>query len=255
MMTILALCLAAQPSGVDRAEVMAAAERYAAHRWTMSQANLGAECAPADYKSDYTPGPQVALPYAWGGSMTLEQFDARLAKGEAAGSHSWHGILGCVAGVDCSGFVSQVWKTDKRYSTSSFSQVTDEIDVESLAPGDAFNKPGRHIVLFAGFNEAGEPTFYEAAGGAAKVRLHSGWSYLDGYTPIRYKHIREPPPESRTEASSDPSSEDAGAEALSAAAAGPGAPEQTKIAPPITLIVVFGAGLIGLMVWMVLKER
>ncbi len=255
MIPVLALCLVTQPAGVDRADVIAAAERYAAHRWTMSQSNLGADCAPADYKSDYEPGPQVALPYAWGGSMTLEQFDARLAKGEAAGSHSWHGILACVAGVDCSGFVSQVWKTDKRYSTSSFSQVTDEIDVDAIAPGDAFNKPGRHIVLFAGFNEAGEPTFYEAAGGAAKVRLHSGWSYLDGYTPIRYKHIRDTPPEPRAKAPTASGPYDAGAKALSATAADPDTPEPTKVSPPITLIVVFGAGLIGLIVWMLRKER
>ncbi|MEQ9495336.1 MAG: hypothetical protein RIT81_00725 [Deltaproteobacteria bacterium] len=194
MISILALALAAQSPSIDRDTVLASAKSYAAHRWTMAEKNNLASCTTKSYESDYSPGPQTSVPYAWGGAMSLDTFDKKLADGDAAGSHSWHGILSCVAGVDCSGFVCQVWKSEKRYSTSSISAITKEITIEDLKPGDAFNKPGKHIVLFAGYNDAGEPTFYEAAGGASRVRLHSGWSYLNGYTPIRYVHIVDAPP-------------------------------------------------------------
>lgn len=171
---------------------MAEAVRYVEHPWQMKASNQKATCK-ADYKSDHAPGAQVGIPYAWGGSMTLGEFDRRIANGEAAGSHSRDGILSCVAGVDCSGFVSQVWKLPQRYTTSSISAVTRTISLDELQPGDALNKAGSHIVLYAGRTPDGKPIIYEASGSASRVRMATpSWSYLAGYQPIRYTKIEEP---------------------------------------------------------------
>lgn len=183
------------PLGADarsRDDVMKDAARYTEHTWQMRASNQKGSCKEG-YKSDHAVGAQVGLPYAWGASMTLEEFDKRLASGAGAGSHSSDGILSCVAGVDCSGFVSQVWKLPQRQSTSTMSKVTNVIKLEELRPGDALNKSGSHIVLFAGLHSDGRPIIYEASGGASRVRMATpSWSYLSGYQPVRYKGIEEP---------------------------------------------------------------
>jgi hypothetical protein len=188
----LLLTLSVPASARDRDATMAEAVRYVEHAWQMKATNQKATCK-ADYKSDYAPGSQVGIPYAWGGSMGLEEFDRRIGKGEAAGSHSRDGILTCVAGVDCSGFVSQVWQLPQRYTTSSISAVTHAISLEELQPGDALNKAGSHIVLYAGRSPDGKPIIYEASGSASRVRMATpSWSYLAGYQPIRYNQIAAP---------------------------------------------------------------
>ncbi|MBN1210362.1 MAG: hypothetical protein JXB05_36250 [Myxococcaceae bacterium] len=189
---LLLLTLPGAASARDRTAVMEDAVRYAEHAWQMKPENQKAACK-ADYKSDHAPGPRVGLPYAWGGWMSVAEFDRRIASGEAAGSHSRDGILSCVAGVDCSGFVSQVWQLPKRHTTSSISAVTRPISLDELAPGDALNKAGSHIVLYAGASPDGKPIIYEASGSASRVRMATpSWSYLAGYQPIRYTGLQEP---------------------------------------------------------------
>src|SRR5207248_636158 len=159
--------------------------RFAGHTWQMRSSNQKGTCQ-GSYSSDHAVGAQVGLPYAWGASMSVEEFDKRITAGQGAGSHSHDGILSCVAGVDCSGFVSQVWKLKQRQSTSTMSAVTKAVKLEDLRPGDALNKAGEHIVLFSGLNTDGRPIIYEASGGASRVRMATpSWSYLSGYQPVR----------------------------------------------------------------------
>lgn len=188
-----------------RDAVLARAKTYAEHGWTMEAANASADCS-SSYASDYEPGQHVGVPYAWGGYDTPEDLDKRLEEGLGAGSHGWHGVLSCVTGIDCSGFVSRVWQLDRKHSTSTMSEVSEEITLEALQPGDALNKAGRHVVLFAGRSEAGEPILYEASGGRSKVTLSTpGWSYLDGYVAIRSTKL--PPMEETPEAEAEPTEE------------------------------------------------
>lgn len=175
-----------------RDDVMAAAAQFAEHSWQMSAANQKGACQ-GSYKSDHTLGQQTGVPYAWGGWMDLAEFDRRIAQGQGAGSHSSDGILSCVAGVDCSGFVSQVWRLKQRQSTSTLNSVTQPITLDALRPGDALNKAGKHVVLFVGTTPEGKPIIYEASGSASRVRLATpGWSYLNGYQPIRYPGLEAP---------------------------------------------------------------
>jgi hypothetical protein len=178
---------------LKRDDVLADAARYAEHTWEMRAANQKGACQGA-YQSDHALGQQSGVPYAWGGWMDLAEFDRRIAEGQGAGSHSSDGILSCVAGVDCSGFVSQVWRLKQRQSTSTLNGVTKPITLDELRPGDALNKAGKHVVLFAGTTPEGKPIIYEASGSASRVRLATpSWSYLNGYQPIRYPGLEAPP--------------------------------------------------------------
>lgn len=177
---------------LTRDDVLAAAAQFAEHSWQMGATNQKGTCQ-GSYKSDHSLGQQTGVPYAWGGWMNLAEFDRRIAEGQGAGSHSSDGILSCVAGVDCSGFVSQVWRLQQRQSTSTLNGVTKPITLDALRPGDALNKAGKHVVLFVGTNPEGKPIIYEASGSASRVRLATpSWSYLNGYQPIRYPSLEAP---------------------------------------------------------------
>jgi hypothetical protein len=190
MMLLFTLGLA---QGIEREAVLDKAVSYAVHTWTMTAANRYADCS-SDYESSQDDGEKVGLPYGWGGYDTLDSFDAGLLAGEGAGAHSWDGILSCIVGVDCSGYVSRIWETG-HYSTSTLYAVTSSISASAIERADAWNDPGSHVVLHAYETAAGTPVFYEAAGGADKVRINasSGWSYLSGYAPVRFEGIEAGP--------------------------------------------------------------
>jgi hypothetical protein len=62
-----------------------------------------------------------------------------------------------------------------------------------MKPGDALNKPGDHIVLFAGYRADGNPIVYEASGSAGRVIRNdwSTWSRFKNYYPLLYKSVVE----------------------------------------------------------------
>lgn len=190
---MIAILLATSAFAIDRETVLDSAAAYTTHEWTMTSVNETATCS-ASYVSDYTAGTYRGVPYDWGGYYTLDEYDAAIAAGLGAGSHSWHGILDCTAGVDCSGFVSEIWETPHQ-STSTFYQVSSDIGVNDLVRADAVDEVGSHMVLWAYQTGGGTPVFYEAAGSAQKARLNatSGWSYLDGFQPIRFDSIEDGP--------------------------------------------------------------
>lgn len=189
-------------AGPTRDEVLQQAADMVFHAWEMGPQNrfLPRECAarPASgqYQSSLAPGPHTGLPYAWGGFMSVHDFDLGIATGKAAGSHSWQGtaILPCVAGVDCSGFVSEAWGLSSKAGTSALASdaLTVAITTSQLQPGDVLVRSGSHVVLFLGRTGEGDALFMESAGSVG-ARLHSGWSYLQGYLPRRYRYIDPAP--------------------------------------------------------------
>ncbi|MEC9072872.1 MAG: hypothetical protein VX938_10850, partial [Myxococcota bacterium] len=167
----LALVLALVPAesqGVTRDQVIINAQSYATHVWSSTAANDTASCAPS-YSSKFLDiygigGPHVGLPYKWGGFDTVAGFDSDIAQGLGAGSHSSDGVLSCVTGQDCSGFVSRTWELASKMGTWTIHQVSHEIGAASLLPGDALNKSSTHIYLFHKLAADGAPDVYEAAG-------------------------------------------------------------------------------------------
>ena len=159
---------------VTRSEMMAIARKFAEYKWMPRRQNLSAPCV-RNYTCDFTADVMVTgVPYDWGGIDTIDSFKKRLASGQAAGSHSRHGVTNCTAGIDCSGFVSLCWRQRPvhDYSTSTIRAVAGRPKYNiytDMKPGDALNKPGVHIVLFAGYTPSGNPEVCEASGSAKRV--------------------------------------------------------------------------------------
>ena len=189
------------PSGselpeITRDEIIATAKRISEHEWVCRRQNLAAPCA-RNYSSDWKENQRVkGVAYDWGGGDPPEQFDTKLRNGQAAGSHSRNGVTACTAGIDCSGFVTTCWGfRGHPYTTSNLRKVAGRLKANwftDLKPGDAFNKPGSHVVLFAGYKENGTPYIYEASGAAGRVVYRNvDWSYLKGYWAAQYLGLRE----------------------------------------------------------------
>lgn len=180
----------------SRAEIIATAKRLSEHSWTSRADNLKASCIK-NYDTDWQPNQRViGLPYKWGGIDSPEQFDQKLAKGFAAGAHSRHGVTSCTAGIDCSGFVCYCWGLrSHKYTTGTLRAIAGKPKYNwftDMKPGDALNKPGSHVVLFAGYHPDGTIDVYEASGSAARVVFHrTTWSRFKGYVPLQYKLIAD----------------------------------------------------------------
>ena len=192
----------ASAAAISRAEVMQTAATLSQFTWKCGDANLRAPCVrSAAYVSDWQSNEQVTgLPYNWGGFDSPQEFERKLHKGLGAGSHKRHGIATCTAGIDCSGFVAYCW--GRRQGGHNFSTATmDGLSTRSarnlyngLKPGDALNKPGSHIVLFAGYRPDGGPIVYEASGAAGRVIRNDrlSWSRLNGYHAVQSNTLTDP---------------------------------------------------------------
>lgn len=186
---------------VSRAQVMTTAQELAEHSWICEEKNRTASCLRrTSYRSDWRPKELVkGEPYSWGQIDNTDQFDAKLRKGDAAGSHSRDGIASCTAGIDCSGYVSYCWghRGGHAYSTATMKLIADDLHVDpysDLKPGDALNRPGKHVILFAGYRKNGMPLVYEASGRAARVIRNEdiSWAQLKHYRPIRFRNLIDP---------------------------------------------------------------
>ncbi|MEV0230316.1 FG-GAP-like repeat-containing protein, partial [Nonomuraea sp. NPDC050786] len=95
--------------------------------------------------------------------------------------------------TDCSGFVSMAWGLRYSYTTSTIGQVSHQIARSDLQPGDALNRPGEHVALFIGWEDAARtrPVVREQAGPDGAPTIQRTWpqSYAATYTPIRYNNI------------------------------------------------------------------
>lgn len=174
-------------SAITREETLAEARAYALHQWRSTSANQTASCS-APYKSLFPADDYVGVPYGWGGWQSLFSFDQQIKQGYGAGAQESDGILSCIAGVDCSGFVSMIWATS-RYTTASIPQVAATIDKTALLTGDVFNKASYHVAMFEKLLQNGEPAMIEAVGYNTHFNTFGGWSYVNGYTPRRFSGI------------------------------------------------------------------
>jgi serine/threonine-protein kinase len=185
-----------------RAQVIQTADELAKFTWTCAEANRHAACVrSAVYTSDWQTNQQVSgVPYNWGGADGPQEFSRKLRMGLGAGSHQRHGVNRCTAGTDCSGFVAYCWghQTGSHdFSTVTFEGLGTRLNAnvyKELKPGDALNKAGSHIVLFAGYRPDGGPIVYEASGAAGRVIRNERmtWSRLAGYYPIRSNRLQDP---------------------------------------------------------------
>jgi hypothetical protein len=181
---------------------MDTAAQLAQYTWICREANRKAACVrSASSPADWQPNQQVAgIPYNWGGVDGPDEVTRKLGSGYAAGSHKSDGVVSCATGLDCSGFVAYAWGWRPKthyFSTSSMGSMATPYRCNiytDLKPGDALDKPGSHIVLFAGYRADGGPIIYEASGAASRVIRNERvtWSRLIGYHPVRSTRLIDP---------------------------------------------------------------
>ncbi|WP_156869502.1 hypothetical protein [Sporichthya polymorpha] len=100
---------------------------------------------------------------------------------------------------DCSGYVSMAWRTDQRinYWTGNLARISDRISSPALRPGDLLNLAGKHVVIFAGWEDAAKTKFrlFEqyATGHTPRFVRNAPLSYYlsRGYGAYRYEGITE----------------------------------------------------------------
>ena len=176
---------------IPRDEALVRARTYAQHPWHCAAANLTGGCG-GGYASVYTVGDYVGVAYDWGGYATLDQFDQGLDDGLGAGAQPSDGILDCTVGVDCSGFVSRVWKA-AHTTTSGMSTITSPVTAAQLKPADAYNAAGYHVKLFERVQADGDPQFIEAVYYNVHTTFWETWADVVDYDPVRYDAIEDTP--------------------------------------------------------------
>lgn len=192
------------PNKIKRDDILKAAEAFRSAEWTLGHKNFRGDvvsaCVPAKGQLWRRP-PQldkmegkriVGIPYNWGGSMSVAEFQDRISKNAVAGNVcTCRADSNCVdskiAGVDCSGFLSQAWQI-KHHTTASLGEVGKRLfSFRELKPGDALNKPNSHVRLYVGNSPSGNGTLraYESSLSCGGVCIRDFTSkQLEGYVAL-----------------------------------------------------------------------
>ncbi|MFL5098418.1 MAG: hypothetical protein ACJ8ES_24200 [Xanthobacteraceae bacterium] len=142
-------------------------------------------------------GQQVrGIPYCWGCMGSLAQIGARFSRGVLAGNVcTRNNPRTDVAGVDCSAFVSAAWGLSTHFTTAAIPAIASPIgNVWDLRPGDAFNKPHSHVMLFLRFTPDRKAEVIEASPGSCNGRVCRNTYPVAallarGYTPVRFRAL------------------------------------------------------------------
>lgn len=144
-------------------------------------------------------GQQVrGVPYCWGCHGSLANFRAQMDRGVKAGNVcTKNNPRGDVAGVDCSAFVSAAWGLSVHYTTAAIPAIAKPVSNPwDMRPGDAFNKPGSHVMLFLRFTPDRKAEVMESSTGGCNGRVCRNVYPLAallsrGYQPVRFKGLSE----------------------------------------------------------------
>ncbi len=181
---------------MSRSNILSRAHLFWQLHWYCSEENAyGTEIdgGESPYGTDY--GWKDTMPYCWGGNDDVYVFLEKMTDGLGAGdrdtssSSPFYG--GHVGSVDCSGYVSQVWRSG-RYTTRTFPNITEDVGWENLAPGDAINRPG-HIRLNVQYPTSdGSILVYESTGYGWQMQYRT-LAYDGDYEGVRYDYVSERP--------------------------------------------------------------
>ncbi len=142
-------------------------------------------------------GQQVrGVPYCWGCYGTLETIRGKIEHGTLAGNICTRNEpRSDTVGVDCSAFVSATWGLATHFTTSAIPSITQPVtDTSDLRPGDAFNKPGSHVMLFLRFTPSRMVEVMESSPGGCPGRVCRNVYPLAsllarGYQPVRFRAL------------------------------------------------------------------
>jgi hypothetical protein len=207
---LLTVLLMPLPVGaISRDEIMKNAEAYKAHEWTPTNKNVchtnKIDTPDRNTYKTWTDSigwkwkkennlyvADKGVPYNWGGSSSLGDFDGGVGNGSCAGNiNTNYGLQKGTVGVDCSGFVSRAWNLKSKSSTRALPDIAAKLDsYEDLKKGDIVNKYASHVMLCAEDNPIYELNVYESSAHDWKVntRNYKNIALLkaDNYIPYSY---------------------------------------------------------------------
>ena len=191
---------------LNRQQVIETAFAFEAVQWQLTPSTYGRDpdTACSGFRRIRRPGylhgkvnQQVrGIPYCWGCHGSLAQIGAKLSRGVLAGNICTRNAPRSDAtGVDCSAFVSATWGLATHFTTAAIPAITSQVsNVWDMRPGDAFNKPHSHVMLFLRFTPDRKAEVMEASPGACNGRvcrnIYPVSSLLArGYTPVRFRAL------------------------------------------------------------------
>lgn len=192
-----------------RPQMMRIAQAFADVKWRVTPTSYGGEpdyqCTGFNGRLRRPPfvigkvGQEVrGIPYCWGCMGSLPQIATRIDRGMKAGNVcTRNNPRQDSAGVDCSGFVSAAWGLQTHFATVAIPAISSQVmNPWDMKPGDALNKPGSHVMLFAGFTADRKAQVFEASPGACNGRVCRnvyplGSLLARGYVPRRYRAVIE----------------------------------------------------------------
>ena len=191
---------------LTRQRVVETAFGFEGLQWQVTPATYGQDpdthCSGFDrirrpgYLRGQLGGVARGVPYCWGCSGSLAQFASRIERGSLAGNVcTKDDPRRDVAGVDCSSFVSATWGLSTHFTTAAIPSIAAPIDDPwSMRPGDVFNKPNSHVMLFLGYTPDRKVQVIEAATGGCNGRdcrnVYALGSLLGrGYVPRRFRGL------------------------------------------------------------------
>lgn len=128
----------------------------------------------------------LSVSYNWGGFDSIDLYNEKLQRMKAGNVNTAISpLLNCTTGVDCSGFVSNLWGLNSKWGTAQIFNNTFSIDINMMQIGDVFVKPNYHVMLYTG-NTNGEISTMESVARPGKVivSMHPmKWFLQHGYTP------------------------------------------------------------------------
>lgn len=138
----------------------------------------------------------VGIPYCWGCFGSLPKVASLIQHGELAGNVCTRDDpRPGVAGVDCSAFVSAAWGLSTHFTTLAIPSIARPVpSVWDMLPGDVFDKPGSHVMLFMRFTRDRKAEVLESSTGGCNGRVcHNiypvGSLLARGYRPMRYRAL------------------------------------------------------------------
>jgi hypothetical protein len=189
-----------QACTISRDTIMANADAFINNRITLSESNVNGVCSGRG-KPRYLAGAgtYTSVPYDWGGKVSLATFNARMSEGRQAGDIDTAAVEACSVGVDCSGFIAQVWNVPafdstccENVGTSKLTEYSTQLSsINELQRGDILNDTTSHVALFSHFGDNGFHS-YEATTSWNVDRVYQGfrdWTWVanGGYRPYRLK--------------------------------------------------------------------
>ncbi|HEU4507605.1 MAG TPA: hypothetical protein VFR78_05150, partial [Pyrinomonadaceae bacterium] len=183
---------------VTRKQIAAMAEKYLANKVFLKAENIDEVGACDGRKKPHylrEPKEYPSVPYDWGGFDTVESFNQLMSENNKAGDITSAGNYDCSRGIDCSGFVLRCWGFKDRGGlyTGNLANISGEINILELLPGDILNLAGSHVVLFQdhkGGTNAGLEVWEATTQRHDRViRRPTSWRRWVGYTARRYRNV------------------------------------------------------------------